>query len=627
MIKLIDKLSNTKKLVILTISLFVIFICLNYSSALIFNNSKLDITQNKFFSLTPTTIEIIKKQTSPININLYFSEELTFNNPENSIYANQIIKLLDFYKKYSNDKINYKIIDPKPFSNQELEAISKGVKGIAYGDQQISQYFGLTIENANNQIKTIPYLFSNRAPYFEYDITKAIYNLSISKKKHIGIITQGMKIRSDDIPFITHKKINTNYKEWQFLSYLSENYKVSHFSKFIREIPDNIDLLILLNPKNPPEMSKYAIDQYLVRGGKLIVFLDSYSKSENNQKGYHPIAYPKIDSFLRNLDISYSSKHVITDIDLANKITVIDNKTKNQTSIDHLTWLTLGKDNINQELPFSKELNNINLGFTGEITINNFYTDLNVTPILWSSENTGILATSSIRKDITPTGIYKTFKNTKQKRNFAVLIEGKINSNFISEIDFSYSKSLKHPHQNKAEKATKVIVFADSDMLNDNMWIVKNPQIPSIYSSIPISNNVELLINSIEYLTNNPLISQLRSKNTNSTNMSYFENLRSKLSEQYIVEETNLISKIKTNNSKLSKLISNTNQEDIDIEAIEHIQQKQNQLKQSYKELQYIQNKEIELTKNLIKSFNIWLLPFLLLIALFITISKRNKEK
>lgn len=155
-----------------------------------FTNFRLDLTENKLFTLSEGTLNILQGLPEPITLDYYVSKKLMTDVPQLQSYANRVHDLLDEYVAKSNGNIRLNVIEPEPFSEEEDRAVAEGMQGApinAAGDQA---FFGLVGTNSIDDQETIPFFQNNREEKLEYDLTKLIYNLANPEKRTIGVISQ-----------------------------------------------------------------------------------------------------------------------------------------------------------------------------------------------------------------------------------------------------------------------------------------------------------------------------------------------------------------------------------------------------------------------------------------------------
>ena len=179
--------SNATKLLILLAIFMLGSIIISQSG--IFSRTRLDLTENKLFTLNDGTKNILQNIEENVHLKLYFSDEATHSIPPLRTYKNTVIDLLNEMQRYSDSKLQVSLIDPKIFSPEEDEASQYGLQALPVGDGGENVFFGLVGENTLDSVEVIPFLQPDRESYLEYDIAQLINNLNNPEKKTIGIMS------------------------------------------------------------------------------------------------------------------------------------------------------------------------------------------------------------------------------------------------------------------------------------------------------------------------------------------------------------------------------------------------------------------------------------------------------
>ena len=254
----------------------ILFFSINVIAAFTLKSYRLDLTQAKLYSLSEGSLRAIGQIREPITIRFYLSGKLAKVSQIHATYAVRVIELLEQYASASDGKIKLEIIDPEPFSGKEDEALSYGLKGIPVGNSSEYVYMGLTISNSSDRRRTIALLDPSRERFLEYDITKYLTDLTRAKRPTIGIIST-LPIDGRGEPQLMYPKY---HPRWAVMNVVRDIFNVRFISRQTLDIPPDIDVLMLVNPKKFNEETLYAIDQYIMRGGNMLVLIDPFSETE-----------------------------------------------------------------------------------------------------------------------------------------------------------------------------------------------------------------------------------------------------------------------------------------------------------------------------------------------------------
>ena len=229
-------------LIIFITLIIITFISVNVSVRLLGSELKADMTSNKRYSLSPASKDIIATITSPVQIRVYLSSALTQENPSYASYAQFVVRFLKKYQlQAGRDKIKLEIIDPRPYSSEEDDAKKIGIKPFPDASGQSNLYFGAIISNTLGKSAIIPNFIPSRSGYLETDISRILSKLTNGNLKNIGLITP-------QLPLIT-KAYGQSVPNWAIVAQIQNDYNIIELNDRISQIPNNIDVLVLINPQ------------------------------------------------------------------------------------------------------------------------------------------------------------------------------------------------------------------------------------------------------------------------------------------------------------------------------------------------------------------------------------------
>jgi len=261
----------------------VIFIGLNIGADATFTTTRLDLTQNGQYTLASGTKNILRNLKEPILLKFYFSKKAAADYAQISAYAGRVRDLLNEYAALSHGKIKVEEIDPEPFSAAEDEASANGLSGAPTQTGEVV-YFGLVGTNTIDGKETIPFFSQDREPFVEYDLTSLVYHLSHPKKPKLGIVSgiplqagaggiQAM-LQGRSRPYIAYQE-------------LAQGYDTQSLERNFTSIPSDIDVLMIVHPQGLTDQQQYTIDQFVLRGGRALVFVDPASEI-SKAGGFNP---------------------------------------------------------------------------------------------------------------------------------------------------------------------------------------------------------------------------------------------------------------------------------------------------------------------------------------------------
>ncbi len=603
----------------------ILFFSVNVIAAFTLKNYRLDLTQEKLYSLSEGSVRAINQIQEPITIRFYLSGKLAKVSQIHATYAVRVIELLEQYASASDGKIKLEIIDPEPFSKQEDEALTYGLKGIPVGNSSEYVYLGLTLSNSSDRRRTIALLDPSRERFLEYDITKYLTDLTRAKRPTIGIIST-LPIDGRGEPHLMYPKY---HPRWAVMNVVRDIFNVRFISRQTLDIPADIDVLMLVNPKKFNEETLYAIDQHIMRGGNMLVLIDPFSETEVALGEVPYSIRPDIDKLLDNWGISFDPSHFVADTILARTVTHNENEKSVQTKFP--PWLSVNETYLSPEDPVTNAISTINLAYAGKFEVTKKIDDLTVTPLIFSSKDSELLpAIDGLSPD--PAAMLRNFTPDGKNMIMGLRIKGTPNSAFDKAPTRNFLKQRPEAHIPKALAPVNIILIADSDFLADKFWTTKSNML-GVEQLYPFAGNADLIVNALDNLSGAASLIDLRSKAEWRRPFTVIENLALNAGRKYRAQETLLFTELQAAQARLKELTqrsSNENKELLSREDQSEIQALQERiivLRSSLRSVQNILSRDIFALQSTIILLNVIFVPVLLvIIALFVSWRRRVRR-
>ena len=482
----------------------VIFVCLNVSTRLIGGNLKIDMTQSQRYSLSDASKEILSSLTMPVQIRLYISSNLATENPQYASYAQFVLRYLKKYQQAAKpDIIKIETLDPQPYSPLEEEAKRQGIKPLPDSGGKSNLYFGAVITNAKGQKAVIPNFISARSGYLETDISRILYKLNNSSKPKLGLV-------SPQLPLITHA-YGQIIPNWAIVAQLQNDYEIIELKDNIVQIPGNIDVLLVINIEKLSPLFTYALDQFVLRGGKLLIITDAFSERQASTHGQNSAPTANLNALLQNWGLNVNNEIIAGDRTLG-EITSIQTP-QGTKAANFPYWLHLSKSEINQQHPATKGLDNIVVKTSGIISPQKDLGQTKYTPLLTTTAKGGNIAAKDLYAH-NQAELDNLFNETSQQYTLAAEIEGKFPSLFNTNIlaGTKFAKAMPS-FLSYSIAPSKIIVIADSDFIVAENWAdTSQTQNNPVYGLAPIYDNGSFLLRLLDYLTNRTTILGLSNK-------------------------------------------------------------------------------------------------------------------
>lgn len=603
----------------------IFFVALHIFATETFKAVSLDLTKEKIFTLSQGTKDILSKVREPVTLRLFVSDDLVEQSAGLKDYAKSVQELLERYVELSNGQIKFEIIRPEPFSPEEDRAVGYGLHGIPITQAGNLGYFGLAGTNTTDDLDVIAFVSPQRDRFLEYDLTRLVSNLANPKKKKIGYVSS-LPIGSDPMK---------RYAPWQVIAQLSQRFDVERIT-LENPIPENLDLLLVIHPRDMDDTDRYYIDQHVMRGNNTIIFVDPYSEeaTRGNQMQRQP---PDDGSDLKQLfkawGIKYDKSKVLGDRIGAQRVSAGRNALGQPIITDYVAWLKLSGDRIKRNDVVTGELEQINIATSGYLEKAPGAT-YKIDPLLMSSRQAMSLGVSQTKTNPKPAELINNFKPTGKRFVIAARYTGEFESGFSAgrpkdkirrEIrDAALKKGESVPsfqkHLKKSIRPVSLIVVADTDILVDRFW-VREQDVFGQRISVPIANNADFLTNAVDNMAGTSALISLRSRGVTNRPFHKVEAIKRKAEHKYRSTEQALLQKLKGIESKLKNLQTKETTEGKTViltgkqrEAIENFRRESISIRKELRSVQLALRRDIDRLDANLKVINIGLMPAVIII-------------
>lgn len=593
--------------------------------------ARVDLTADKVYTLSPGTKKILSKLDTPVTIRFYATQ--SDNNPQLvplKAYAQRIDDLLSEYKQASHGKIKIEKYDPTPDSDAEDNAHINGIDGqptSPLGGDKF--YLGIAVSMLDEKV-AIPWLSPDREKLLEYDITRAIARVINPKPATIGVMSALPVFGNQMPPQLARRMGRQNQDPYVFLSELKKDFTVKEVPMTTDKIDDDISVLLVVHPRDISDTAQYAIDQFILRGGRMIAFLDPHAYFDQKQDQMSQVigessGQSSLDKLLKAWGLEMDQNKVLADMTFGN--------THNQNMP---TVLMLPKEGINQDDIATSQADSIVMAFAGAFT-GKVADGLKETVLLKTSPRSQLV--EGVIASIGGDNIIRDFKPSNINYALAVRLTGKFKTAFPAgkpkKADDKDSKDKPADTDKGLKEATKegaVILVADSDMLNDQVCV----QVQDIlgYKLIqPKNGNLALVQNFVENLAGDSDLISMRSRASVTRPFTKLMDMDAAASSKFQAKLKELEDKKQETERKLAELqqkkegaqqkfiLSPEQQKEIENYRKTDVEIKQ-QLKQVRKDL----TKEKEAVQFHTKMWNIFAMPVAVAIAgVVLAVVKRKK--
>jgi ABC-type uncharacterized transport system involved in gliding motility auxiliary subunit len=551
-----------------------------------FLTSRLDLTAEHLYTLSQGTRNTLAKIDEPITLRFYYSTRLGDEVPSYGVYAQRVRELLDQYVAAAHGKIRLEVYNPQAFSDVEDRAVAFGLKGVPLDAQGEQVYFGLAATNSTDDQQVIAFFAPERERFLEYDLTKLVHSLAFPKKTVVGLMTT-LPLEGDMMAMMRGRPS----EPMAVIEQLQQLDRVKPLASDIDAIPADIDVLMLVHPQNLPEKTLFAIDQFVLKGGKALVFVDPLSELQaSHPSQLNPPGSPtssNLERLFKSWGFEVPATTVAGDRRNAQRVGV-PVPGRGTRPLDYIAWLNLQPANLNRDDMITADLSHIVMASAGIIEpVEGAKT--RIEPLITtSSDSTKIPAEKLIGlPDVA--GLLAQFKSDNKRYILAAHVTGMVDTAFpdgppkppepakpeAAEKPEASDPPPGEAGEKKAGETTpaaakpaeaaaadwvktsaqpiNIVVVADTDMLDDRFWM----QTQDFFGqrvAVPTANNADFVANAIEVLAGGNDLVGLRSRGTSARPFEVVDRIERDAQERYSAEERALQQKLKDTQAKLADI-------------------------------------------------------------------------
>jgi ABC-type uncharacterized transport system involved in gliding motility auxiliary subunit len=516
---------------------------------------RLDLTAEKAFTLSPGTKKILGKLESRVAIRFYCTQGSAMP-PAFRTYAQHIEDLLGEYQQAANGKVVIQKFDPQPDSDAEDSAHLDGVEGqptSAFGGDKV--YLGLVVSMLDQKV-AIPWLPPEREKMLEYDISRAIARVVNPTPAVIGLMSALPVFGSQPNPMMQQMGQAAS-EPYTFVSELKKDFTVREIPMTASKIDDDIGVLLVDHPRDITETTQYAIDQFVLRGGKLLAFLDPHAFFDQQHDQQHAQMAQVLGESSGQSSLPTLLKAWGLDMDINKVVADITFEGHGQNGSVLPTILMVNKDGINRDDIVTGQIDNLLFAYTGAFT-GKPADGLKETVLVHSSSESELV--EGVTASIAAEQIAKDFKASGVEYALAVRLTGKFKTAFPegapkpAKDDKEEAKDLSKDTPLKESKTEGVVILvADSDMLADQACV----QVQNFmgYRLVrPVNGNLNLVQSFVEQLAGDSDLITLRSRASLNRPFTRLKAMEAKAGKEYQDKVKELETKKSETESKIQQL-------------------------------------------------------------------------
>jgi ABC-type uncharacterized transport system involved in gliding motility auxiliary subunit len=518
---------------------------------------RLDLTQNRLYTLSSGTQQVVRDLKEPVNLYFYFSRDIAAKqSPLILPYAARVREFLEEIAARAGGKIRLHVVDPQPFSDDEDRAAEFGLQALPAGNGGESLYFGLAGTNSTDGRSSIPSFQADREEFLEYDVAKLIQELGTPKKPVIGLLS------SIGLQGQFNPQTGQMGEPWPIYTQLQQLFNVRNLSADLDHIDKDVDVLMLVHPKQLAPKTLYAIDQFVMRGGRMLLMVDPDAGADlSGQVPGNPLAgamanhSSDLQPLLATWGVDYDATKVIGDLGRGLEVRT----GASSGPVRHIGILGLRRTDMDPKDVVTSSLESINLATAGSLS-QRAGAKTAFEPLLMSSTSAEPLPAQRFNGLIDPSTLRDGFKSTGTRYTIAARITGPVDSAYPNGPPPDQKPVAGPPiaHLTKSTTPANIVVIADTDLMMDYLW-VQQRQFLGQRIAQAFANNGDLIANILDNLSGSSALISIRGRASFSRPFERIDALKRKADERLRAKAMELQSELQQTESKLTELQSKRN--------------------------------------------------------------------
>jgi ABC-type uncharacterized transport system involved in gliding motility auxiliary subunit len=592
------------------LALALLFIALTVLFNYALRGWRVDLTHNRLYTIAPGTEKILANIHEPINLYFFFSEKTAGQLPQLKSYGIRVREFLEELSARSHGKLRLHVIDPQPFSEDEDRASELGVRSVPVGAAGAQLYFGMAGTNSTDGHAAIEFFDPNKEQFLEYDVVRLVYQLANPKKPVLAwLSTLPMSAGFDP-------QSGQMREPWVIYGQVEQLFDVRPLEQSATKIDSDVNVLVLVHPKNLSPATQFAIDQFALKGGHILAFVDPLSEADQSGAGGNPMAAMSADktshleALLTAWGVKFDSNQVVADRGHALSVSMH----QGEPPVAHLGVLGLEKDSFATDDVITAGLSNVNVATAGSLEPVKG-ASVKFEPLLRSSADAALMPVERFRMLFDPATLRDGFKPTGVRYTLAARVSGNVRSAFPDGPPAGVTLPVGVTALKASSQPLNLVVIADTDLLADYLWVHAQDFFGQRLVQAWASNG-DLVLNALDNLAGSADLISVRGRATFTRPFERVERLRRAADERFHAKEQELEQQLQATEQKLTQLESKGGSEKGAVivtpeeqQEIEHFEQEKLRIRKELRAVRAGLDAEIQRLGTTLKIVDIIVIP------------------
>jgi len=535
------------------VAALVLAVAVNVLAERFLGTVRIDLTEQRLYTLSEGTRTVLRGIEEPITLRLYYSERLGREIP---LYAGLATRVREFLREYaalSQGKIRLEFYEPEPFSEVEDRALAFGLQGVPIDQSGEQVFFGLAGTNTLDDERTIPFFQPERERFLEADLTRLVYELSNPRRPVVGVMT-GLPVNGE-----MRGMGGRPTPPWVVMTQMRQFLQVKEVPLDAAEIDAEIGVLLVAHPQNLSDRAQYAIDQFVMRGGRLMLLLDPHSEAQAFRPDPRGRPMGDTSSDLPRLLSAWGIEYDRTQVaaDLRGAFRVRANPGERVQAVDYVAWFAAsGPEQIARGDVVTGDLNQIAFGSPGFLR-RRAGAGGEFIPLVTTSTEAAAIPAEQVRTDPNPSAILAAFRPGGERLVLAARLRGELPSAFPdgppAPAEGEEPPARREAHRARSAGNANLVIVADSDILEDRFWV----RVQDFFGqqvAQPTADNGAFVVNALDNLAGSDALIGLRSRGESRRPFELVERMRRQAEASYRATEQALTKKLEETERRLREL-------------------------------------------------------------------------
>ncbi len=560
---------------------------------------RIDLTADQRFTVSAGTEQVLAEIEEPITLRFYRSDDLGRLAPNLQAHADRVDDFLREYAALADGMLDIERIAPAPFSPAEDQAVADGLRGLPLGPTGEQAYLGLAGLNMTDDREAIPYLAPERIDFLEYDLTRLIHDLANPDKPVLQVV--------GDLPLFGQPQLGM--PRWAVTDNLEEVFEVRRsFGEFDR-IDADVDVVLLGQPRDLPARTAYAVDQFALRGGRLVAVLDPFFE-EGAGPRQPPGAFAGVDALLEAWGVAVDAETIVGDRASGRRVQVRDDAGRPVVTT-YPVWFTAAADQFAPDEPTLARLDRLAFHSPGAVAAT-ADASTRFTPLVRTSAD----AASFTRTELTPPdpiAIMEGYEPAGGARTLIARVEGEIATAFPDGPPAAAEDVRAEDHLAASTAPLRLVVLTDADFLADTTWLQRQ-QLLGQQFAVPVANNGDFAVNVAENLAGDEGLIALRGRGFDPRPFTVIEAMERAAERRFRAKEQELVARLEEVQAKIDEVRAEEPEGGVVLtaaqeEAVEAFRAELLAIRGELRDVRFRLDADVERLKSRVRMANIWGVP------------------